>query len=260
MNGEFQVFADRFFAGFEQRSVEDNWLLYKNKLLSLIDRFVPKRKVSSCTRSPWFNNMLKRMRNKKKRIFRRAKFTARIDHWSCYQKFNREFCTALSKAKKEFFDKTLPLLLRSNPRKFWSIINGTKTTHIQLIQSDVPVIQSECCNVLNNVFVTHFHKSTPTVFPHIPRTNFFPMDYIAIDAVGVERLIVNLKVSSSAGPDCISSKMLKCTQVYSALILSKLFQQSLQMSTLPSDWKIGKVVPVHKSGDVHSPIITAPYH
>lgn len=47
--------------------------------------------------------------------------------------------------------------------------------------------------------------------------------------------------------------MLKCTQVYSSLILSKLFEQSLQTSTLPSDWKAGKVVPVHKSGDVHSP-------
>ncbi|XP_049267080.1 uncharacterized protein LOC125756402 [Rhipicephalus sanguineus] len=32
-----------------------------------------------------------------------------------------------------------------------------------------------------------------------------------------------------------------------------LFVQSLQTSTLPSDWKAGKVVPVHKSGDVHSP-------
>lgn len=56
---------EMWFAGFEQRSVEQNWLEYKNKLLSLIDRFVPKRKVPSNPRSPWFNNTLKRMRNKK---------------------------------------------------------------------------------------------------------------------------------------------------------------------------------------------------
>lgn len=40
---------------------------------------------------------------------------------------------------------------------------------------------------------------------------------------------------------------------YSSVILSQIFTQSLQCTTLPGDWKVGKVVPVHKSGDVFNP-------
>lgn len=41
------------------------------------------------------------------------------------------------------------------------------------------------------------------------------------------------------------------TEVYSSIILSNIFAQSLEFSTIPGDWKVGKVVPVHKSGNVH---------
>lgn len=46
--------------------------------------------------------------------------------------------------------------------------------------------------------------------------------------------------------------MLKCTELFSLLILSKIFDQSLQLAALPKEWKVGKVVPVHKWGDIHS--------
>lgn len=40
----------------------------------------------------------------------------------------------------------------------------------------------------------------------------------------------------------------------SSLILCDIFSQSLQCCTIPSDWKVGRVVPLHKSGVSHSPL------
>lgn len=77
------------------------------------------------------------------------------------------------------------------------------------------------------------------------------MPPVFIDPCGVAKIIENLKLSSAAGIDNINSKFLKNTKEYSSIILSKIFEQSLLTSTLPSDWKVGKVVPVHKSSDKH---------
>lgn len=42
--------------------------------------------------------------------------------------------------------------------------------------------------------------------------------------------------------------------MYSAIFHSNIFEQSLNVSTLPQDWKFGKVVPLYKSVNKHSPI------
>lgn len=42
--------------------------------------------------------------------------------------------------------------------------------------------------------------------------------------------------------------------MYSSIILSKLFTQSLEQQILPKDWKVGRVIPLHKGGDKHNPL------
>lgn len=76
---------------------------------------------------------------------------------------------------------------------------------------------------------------------------------IIVERSGVLKLINSLVINSSPGYDSINTKFLKSTNVVSSLILTKLFQQSLDKSTLPKEWTVGKVVPLHKSGNKHSP-------
>ena len=54
--------------------------------------------------------------------------------------------------------------------------------------------------------------------------------------------------------DEITSKLLKSTKHICAAKLCLLFSQSLSTGILPPDWKHGKVVPVFKSGNKHSPL------
>ena len=57
-----------------------------------------------------------------------------------------------------------------------------------------------------------------------------------------------LEVGKATGPDEIPAKLLKETASVIAPSLCKIFNKSLQLGSLPSDWKLANVVPVHKKG------------
>ena len=57
-----------------------------------------------------------------------------------------------------------------------------------------------------------------------------------------------LEVGKAAGPDEILAKLLKETASVIAPSLCKIFKKTLQLGSLPSDWKLANVVPVHKKG------------
>lgn len=85
----------------------------------------------------------------------------------------------------------------------------------------------ECCRVLNQVFAKSFSNCPADVVPQLCDYNFFPMDPIVVDPVGIMKLIHDLK-PSSCGVDEINPKLLKNTEVYSSIILSHIFLQFLQ--------------------------------
>lgn len=58
----YQTYAENFFS----RSVEENWLLFKNKINSLTEQFVPSVTVRSDRNNPWYNKTLRSLNNKKK--------------------------------------------------------------------------------------------------------------------------------------------------------------------------------------------------
>lgn len=145
-------------------------------------------------------------------------------------------------------------MLQTDTKKFWRVINPRDDNTISLIDDAGNVIAPEkCASVLNDVFVSNFSSLTSVLPPITQCRNPSPMHPILIDPSGVECLINKLKLSSPPGCDTISPKFLKSTSVYSSIILTKIFQQSLDTGSIPAEWKIGKVIPLHKSGNKHSP-------
>lgn len=79
------------------------------------------------------------------------------------------------------------------------------------------------------------------------------MEPVHLDWEGIRKLIENFKPFFSPRDDGINATFLKNTAWFSSLILCRIFSQSLESSTLPNDWKVGKVVPLHKSGNTNDP-------
>lgn len=255
INSELEAFLGDYMAQFYERTVNANWVLFKDKVHYLIKKYIPLRIIPCKHRAPWFNISLKRLLNRKKRLFRKARQRNHPDAWSKYRHSNEIFKKAVKKAKNVFFKDTLPLLLVENTKKFWSVIGGPKNSSVSLVdETGVVVPRSKSCIVLNDVFKRAFTQPSSNASSlSIEAVNFPQMERVVVDWVGILPLIKNLKVSSSSGVDGINSKFLKNTEVYSSIILAQIFTQSMNSSILPDDWKVGKVVPLFKSGDSHNP-------
>ena len=229
-------------------------LLFKNKMHSLIQTHIPSISVTERSESPWFNVTLKRLNNRKKRLFRSAKHINTPSAWDKYRNAERTFESLARKTKHSFYALTLPNMLRSNPRQFWRTINPKPPRNISLHDDqDMLIPENEISNVLNTAFCSVFTSEPGNELPSFPLRDHSPMPEITFDPSGIAKLIDSLKLTSSAGIDGINSKVLKSTKHTTSVILSHIFQQSLSSGTVPQDWKVGKVIPVPKKGNPFSP-------
>lgn len=74
------------------------------------------------------------------------------------------------------------------------------------------------------------------------------MPEIDIDQEGIFRLLQNLDVKKPCGPDLITNAFLQKYAVWMSKYLYVIYRRSLDTSLIPDDWRMAKVIPVHKSG------------
>lgn len=224
------------------------------KVSDLTEKYIPVHSISSSHNAPWYTSNLKRLSNKKKRMYRSAKLSGNDARWAAYKLANDNYVAALRSAKENFFRTILPTVLVTDNKKFWRTINPRDNNIVRLTDTDGAAIPpEECAKTFNETFVRNFSFSENVCLPPLETFNYIDMFPIIIEASGVAKLIKTLKVSSAPGCD-ISPKFLHSTCAYSSIILTKIFQQSLDDGCLPADWTVGKVIPIHKSGNKNSPL------
>lgn len=245
MNSNLSAYLPLYTASFYSRTIEQNWLLFKNKLNNLVDLFVPSVHIRSDDCNPWYNKALRSLNNKKKRLFRRARHLDCDAAWDAYFLCLKTYTRNLRLAKHKFFFEDLFGILRNNPKKFWKIISpNSRSSSIQLTDEDgSPISEADCATVLNDYFSSVFTLEDADV-PILAALPYESMEPIEISCAGIAKLLDNLKLTSSGGPDDITPKILHYTKAISSEFLYLIFSQSLSQGCLPSDWKLGKVVPV----------------
>ena len=112
-----------------------------------------------------------------------------------------------------------------------------------------------------------FFASVFTIDSAVEKTACIRSDTVISDLTLNESTILAalkaLEVGKATGPDEIPAKLLKQTASVIAPSLCKIFNKSLQLGSLPSDWKLANVVHVHKKGakdhvENHRPISLLP--
>lgn len=251
INIGLQSFCDTYLPTFSQRSANDNWVLFKNSLLELVHRHIPLLTLRTNASKPWFNRMLHALKNKKKRLFKAAKRLGTPASWQKHKTAEKTYCSAIRKAKLKYYSHDLQSLMTHNPKKFWKTISPIDTPVLVslLDNTGAPVIEEECPLIFNNYFSSVFTQEDHSTTPPLVDADYQYMSPIEISVSGIAALINNLKISTSAGIDDINTKILKSTVIHSSNILFHIFRQSLSTGEIPRDWKIGKIIPIFKSGD-----------
>ena len=110
--------------------------------------------------------------------------------------------------------------------------------------SDFPAGIAALCN--------RFFASVFTVDSPMEEISCAPSNTVMVDltltVTTVQTALEALEVGKAKGPDEIPAKLLKGTAPVIASSLCKIFNKSLQLGSLPSDWKLANVLTVHKKG------------
>lgn len=71
---------------------------------------------------------------------------------------------------------------------------------------------------------------------------------------GIASIIDKVKWSVSCGADSRNSIFLNDTKIYPSNILSMILSNHFNVFASPEDWRVGKAIPIHMSGDRCCPI------
>lgn len=257
MNRKLLAFSNEFQEDFENRSTSHNWCIFRDKLKEIEASCVPKSTIKTRADDPWFTREVNRCLNKKKRSYKKASRTNTTSDWQNYKSISILAEKSILEAKNQYFNITLPNLLKTNPKKFWEVVNPKSKHSIPtLLGEDGSALPAaECAEEFNKSFATVFTVELPLDSslqlsqPHVA----FPFTPIVVTAHGVSLAIERLPLKTSPGPDGISTKLLKLTSQYSAPLLSLIFQQSIDTGCVPDDWKSAFIIPIFKSGDSSLP-------
>ena len=83
--------------------------------------------------------------------------------------------------------------------------------------------------------------------PVFPSGTNLKLHNISVTPKMVKKVIMNLDLSKTSGPDCIPVVVLKNCEPELSYILAKLFNKCLKESYFPDCWKVSSVVPVFKN-------------
>lgn len=148
-------------------------------------------------------------------------------------------------------------------KAIWEVINSERTTrkkgtecswqleHVDGVTDDITLV----AELFNTFFTTtaeellkRNNQTMPKTFQNIALCNhnlkFFP----PATTEEVKKSIKSLKLSSSAGVDGISSKMLKFCENELSHPLTNIINKSMAQGHFPTKMKISKVYPLHKNG------------
>ena len=146
-----------------------------------------------------------------------------------------------------------------NPKRFWSFFKTkTKVSNIP-DKVSMKVSNTERTSANNDVEIANtFNTYFASIFTHDSDTDHqqenhsktdIILDEITLTNDEVIAVLRNLGNNKAHGPDGVPARLLTETAYQIAPSLCALFNKSLRCGSLPDDWKLANVVPVHKRGE-----------
>ena len=142
-------------------------------------------------------------------------------------------------------------------QSFWKYIKSRKQDSVSIgILKDsgrVADIAKDKAEMFNETFCLVFTKEDLDNIPDKGHSPYQSMPNIHVTLNGVIKCVKRLSPKKACGPDKMPILALQETVNEIAPVLQNIFQQSLNKSKTPSDWKKANIVPIFKKGDRTKP-------
>nr|VZI45693.1 unnamed protein product [Spirometra erinaceieuropaei] len=232
--------------------VEEVWCQFKELVHNLISNHCPVMHRRLTNRPRWLTPSLKKEVNKKRKLWKRSLTDRTPESLSSY-KSQRNRVKVLITRDRKAFEKDLLNRARVNPEVLYSYIRQSTRNKdpIPLLRTAEGMEISDDKDKAEHLF--QFFRSVVTSEPAFLSPICEDEEKPTLEAVFFTEAIVrnellNLKESTSPGPDAIPAKLLKELAPELSKPLALIFQTSYLTGCLPSDWKSATITPLFKSG------------
>ncbi len=231
---------------------ETAWNSFKRILSSSVEQHIPTIKIGGKIQPPWFDAEAHQHCRKKERLHTEYKSTEdpalRTKRYLKFSECRRGFKDLVSrKMGSSFEDNDDPNLIT---KKFWSYVeatsNNTRIPEMVILDGVFKTNPSDQAKLFNTYFYQQF--SEPSNYDTPVDTGHSRELIIDFSNSRVLSILNKLNPNKAMGPDKIHGRILKnCSRALS-VPLSILFNRCYYSGSLPSEWKLAHVVPVHKKG------------
>ncbi len=233
-------------------NVEEAWEQYKEIVHNLISRHCPITRKRLTNRPRWLTPSLKMEVNKKRKLWKRSLIDRTPESLNSY-KMQRSRVKSLIIKGRKLFEQDLLNRAMVNPKVLYSYIRQSTRN-----KDPIPLLRTvggaEIYEDKDKAdHLSQFFRSVVTTEPDFPSPTYEDDSIPFIDTVlftedMIRSELLNLKESTSPGPDAIPAKLLKELASEMAKPLALIFQASFVTGCLPSDWKTATITPIFKSG------------
>ena len=243
----------------DDRGVDGFWCYLLQVLWDAVAEFVPRASGDSPRSSPWIGPRCLRALRAKTRAWKAVRMCGSVEVWAVYRRV-RARASSVVRIERARYERRLAARLSTSPRAFWGYVRSRTALRSGLPSISGPGGMSADdagvkAAVLSEFFSSVFRAEPvgPVSAPPSP-TSTGSLSYFRPPTVfEVEGALRSLRRGKAPGPDRIVPEILINCAAALARPLAILFERSLRVGVLPSQWKMAAVVPVHKGGSRSEP-------
>ena len=247
---------------YSSEDVETATDLFTQKITEILDKMAPIKSIQVRKKySPWLSPHLKDEMKKRDEAQCVAQETGLEEDWKAYKKLRNSVNNNLKGAKK-IWQKEKMTYYSEDSRSTWKHIRSwigwssggppTKLLDNGILHSK----PSELASIMNTFFV----DKVENLRRNIPISNLNPLDQVRnlmqrrtcsfgllpVHPDDIYKIINKLKSSKSCGIDNIDSYILKLAKDDLVPVITHLVNLSIKYRVFPTQWKLAKVIPLHK--------------
>ena len=245
----------------EGKNASQMYLDFTSQCATVIENCVPKYKKCSNVRRPkWMTTDVWNQLSVKERAWNRLR-ARKSGVRELRYKLERNKATEMVRKAKKNFEKSVIRDIKKNSKKFWSYVRGKtkiKENIMRVTNQDGNLTENdeETAKFVNQAFVSVFTQEDSNV--GVPTVNYNYNGAILNDLVIseeiVHKLLLKLDVNKSAGPDGITTRLLRECSEHLIVPLTIIFKKSLESGDVPMAWREANVCPIYKKGAKTNPL------
>jgi hypothetical protein len=247
--------------GTETNCVNEMWSKLQIDLSILRDKYV-KLKKQNKNKCKWVTKRVTRLRRAKKRAWNNYVRSGKDDALhEIYKKKLKLSTKENNKAKREY-EERLAENIKNDTKSFYAYINNKGRTNKKIgpLKDHTGQIVSDnkaAADLLNQYFSSVFTVEDTNIMPVAEQiftgNNDDKLTKINISEEVVLEKLSKINVNKCQGPDQIHGKFLYELRDLLCKPITKLCQLSLELGTVPQDWRDANVAPLFKKGSRGKP-------